>query len=165
MFLIVFSCVAAEWLDMSYNFDNRTVYFPGFKPFTHILIHKGMTEGGYYYASYDISAAEHGGTHIDAPSHFYEYGMTLDQVPLTNLMGPAVVVNISEKAASNQDYLLSVKDLEDWELANGGIPDGAIVLLYSGWGKFWPNETMFMRNDPGNVTSVHFSGKILKLPM
>lgn len=159
-FLAVFNYASAEWVDMSYTFTNETIYWPGLKPFNHTLLHKGMNTAGYYYSSYDISANEHGGTHTDAPSHFYEDGLSLDKVPLTSLIGPAVVVDISEKAARNQDYRLSVQDLEDWERNNGKIPDGAIVLQYSGWGKFFPNKTSFFRNDPGNVTSLHFPGII-----
>ena len=76
IFLASLSCLTAKWVDMSYDFDNQTIYWPGFKRFNHALVHKGMTQAGYYYTSYDISAAEHGGSHIDAPIHFYE-GRTL----------------------------------------------------------------------------------------
>ena len=92
-------------------------------------------------------------------SFFYEGRKTLDQVLLDDLIGPAVVVNISEKAAKDPDYQLSVKDLEDWEKANGKMPDGAIVLMFSGWGKFWPDWSKFMRSE--NITSaknLHFPG-------
>ena len=159
VFLASLSCLSAEWVDTSYNFDNQTIYWPGHTKFTHTLLYKGMTKDGYYYASYAISGSEHGGTHIDAPIHFYEGRKTLDQVLLNELIGPAVVVNISEKAAKDQDYQLSVKDLEDWKKANGKMPDDAIVLMFSGWGKFWPDWSKFMRSDPGNISSVHMPGK------
>ena len=71
-------------------------------------------------------------------------------------------MNISEKAAKDQDYQLSVKDLEDWEKANGKIPDGAIVLMFSGWGKFWPDWSKFMRSDPGNISSLHMPGTFIE---
>ena len=160
-FLALLGCLSAEWVDMSYNFDNQTIYWPGHTKFTHTLVHKGMTQAGYYYTLYDISGSEHGGSHIDAPIHFYEGRKTLDRVLLNELIGPAVVVNISEKAAKDQDYQLSVQDLEDWEKANGKIPDGAIVLMFSGWGKFWPDWSKFMRSDPGNISSLHMPGTFI----
>ena len=80
VFLSSLSCLSAEWVDLSYNFDNQTIYWPGHTKFTHTLVHKGMTQAGYYLTLYDISGSEHGGSHIDAPIHFYEGRKTLDQV-------------------------------------------------------------------------------------
>ena len=50
---------------------------------------EGTTEQGYYYSAYKYSAAEHGGTHIDAPVHFAKGRNTVDEIPLEQLMGPA----------------------------------------------------------------------------
>ena len=157
VFLVVLSIVSAEWLDMSYHFDDQTVYWPTAKNFSRTLTQRGMTKEG---PSYDISANEHGGTHSDSPSHFYEEGLTVDQISLEKLIGPAVVVNITQKTANNPDYRLSVKDLEEWESANGKIPDGAIVLMFSGWGKrYWPDYASFYGTATRNTSDLHFPGK------
>ncbi|CAH3185285.1 unnamed protein product, partial [Porites evermanni] len=92
--------------------------------------------------------SEHGGTHIDAPKHFYQKGKHLNEVLLDELIGPAVVVDISVQTAKDQDYQLSVGDLEAWEEKHGKIPDGAILFLYSGRGKDWANPDKFLGYDP-----------------
>ena len=97
---------------------------------------------------FPILMSEHGGTHIDAPKHFYEKGKHLNEVLLDELIGPAVVVDISAQTAKDQDYQLSVGDLEAWEEKHGKIPDGAILFLYSGRGKDWANPDKFLGYDP-----------------
>src|SRR2546428_631776 len=102
----------ARLLDLTHPFDARTIYWPTAKPFTLEPVAHGMTEGGYWYAANNFSAAEHGGTHLDAPIHFAEGRWTADEIPLDRLVGPAVVVDISEKAARDPDALLTRADLE-----------------------------------------------------
>ena len=57
-------------LDLTYAFDENTIYWPTATQFRHDRVYRGDTPGGYYYENNDISASEHGGTHLDAPSHF-----------------------------------------------------------------------------------------------
>ena len=52
----------------------------------------------------------------------------VDAVPLDRLMGPAVVVDVSNKTQSNADYTVTAQDFQNWEEKNGRIPDGSIVL-------------------------------------
>src|SRR5437773_7873650 len=58
----------ARLVDLTHPFDARTIYWPTAKPFTLEPVAHGMTEGGWWYAANNFSAAEHGGTHLDAPS-------------------------------------------------------------------------------------------------
>ena len=92
-----------------------------------------MTDKGYYYSAYQFCAAEHGGTHIDAPVHFAEGHDTVDQIPLDRLIGPAINFDVSANAKVNRDYQVSAADFEAWETQNGKIPDDSIVLLQTGW--------------------------------
>ena len=144
--LTLFRYCATEWLDMSYSYDSKTNYFPGHTRFKQTSPQNKTAPAGFSY--YDILTSEHGGTHTDAPKHFYEKGKYMDEVLLDELIGPAVVVNISAQTAKNQDYLLSVGDLEAWEEKHGKIPDGAILFLYSGRGKDWANPEKFLGFDP-----------------
>ena len=64
-----------------------------------------------------------------APFHFAEQGWTTDQIPLTRLIGPAVVIDVSAKAAKDPDYTLKVADVTAWEAAHGKVPAGAIVRI------------------------------------
>jgi len=43
-----------------------------------------------------LTLGSHTGTHVDAPFHFDEKGMTLDQVPLSTFVGEAVVIQIAD---------------------------------------------------------------------
>src|SRR5688572_26742739 len=117
-----------KWVDLSYNFSKETIYWPnnpeGFQLDTQF---NGTTSGGYYYASNAFCSPEHGGTHIDAPVHFAKGKWAVDQIPLENLIGEAVVIDVSEKAKSNADYQASVTDIEAWEKKYGEIPANTFV--------------------------------------
>jgi kynurenine formamidase len=120
-----------------------------------------MTEGGWYYEANTFRTAEHGGTHLDAPIHFAANRHHADEIPLERLMGPAVVIDISSQASSDRDYQVSVADFEAWEARNGRLPDGVIVLLRTGFGRFWPDREAYMgtaERGPEAVKSLHFPG-------
>lgn len=89
----------SPWIELSYPFNNKTIYWPTAESFKHIKVFENFTTAGYYYSSYDISASEHGGTHLDAPRHFAEGKWTADEIPLDRLIGPAIKIDISSKAA------------------------------------------------------------------
>src|SRR5947208_6865936 len=146
-------------VDLTYPFDERTVYWPTNKPFQWEKTAWGMTAGGYWYASANFSTSEHGGTHIDAPIHFGKGRSTVDEIPVQRLVGPAVVVDVTQAVVRDRDYRLTVEDLKAWETRHGRIPDGAIVLLYTGWGRYWPDQVRYLGSEtPGNPKTLHFPG-------
>jgi kynurenine formamidase len=122
----------AKLLDMTYAYDNSTVYWPTAKPFRLVKAFWGMTDRGYWYASNEYSASEHGGTHADAPIHFARGGRTIDQVPLQEWIGPAAKIDVAAACAKDRNYLLRVADIRAWEQRHGKIPAGAWVLMYTG---------------------------------
>jgi kynurenine formamidase len=145
--------------DLTYSFDSNTIYWPTDKPLQHDFDEFGMTDGGYFYASARYAAPEHGGTHLDAPIHFNQNGIYADQVPLASCIGPAAVIDFSARAANDPDAMLTVDDIQAYEEKCGQIPDGAIVLARSGWGKFWLNKKRYLGTDkPGDVAGLHFPG-------
>jgi kynurenine formamidase len=150
----------AKIVDLTHTFDASTIYWPGEETgFTHEYEKKGMTPGHYFYSSAKYAAPEHGGTHADAPIHFNEHGMTADQVPLADCIGPAAVIDFSARAAKNRDATLSVADVKSYEVEYGPIPDGAIVVARSGWGKYWPDKANYLGTaKPGDVAGLHFPG-------
>ncbi|MFQ5569699.1 MAG: cyclase family protein [Rhodothermales bacterium] len=148
-------------IDLTYAFDEETVYWPTAGGFTLAIDAKGMTEAGYYYEANSFSAAEHGGTHLDAPIHFAEGRWTADEIPLDRLMGPAVVIDVAEQAAGQPDYQVSVADVEQWESEHGPLPDDIIVLLRTGYGSYWPDRERYMgtaERGPDAVSQLHFPG-------
>ena len=150
-----------KWLDLTHDFATNTLYWPTAKPFTLETEFHAHTDKGYFYAANRYAASEHGGTHIDAPIHFNEHGQTLDQLPVEQLTGEASVVDVSAKAATNADYLISLDDLKAWETKHGRIPKGAIVLFNTGYAKRWPDAKSYLGTDergPGAVAKLHFPG-------
>ncbi len=152
---------AATIIDMSYPYNDETVYWPTAPGFTKNTDFEGMTEGGYYYSAYTVTTAEHGGTHLDAPIHFAEGRLAADEIPLERLMGPAYVVDVSEMALADRDYLISVSDLIEAEERLGRIPDGAILLMRTGYGQYWPVREQYMgtaERGQEAVALLHFPG-------
>ena len=152
---------SGQWIDLSHDFSAETIYWPTSEPFTMETVAAGMTEKGYYYSAYKFSAAEHGGTHIDAPIHFAEGRKSVDEIPLTQLIAPAIKIDVAQKAAANRDYQISVEDLTSWESRNGKIPDGSIVLLQTGFGQYWPDRVKYLGTDKRGaegVAELHFPG-------
>jgi len=148
----------SPWIDLSYPFNNDTIYWPTAESFKHIEVFENFTTSGFYYASYDFSASEHGGTHLDAPRHFAEGKMTADEIPLDKLIGPAIKIDISSKAAQNSDAQLTPSDLQAWEEKHGKIPDDIILLVFTKWGQYWPNRKTYLGTETKNVSQLHFPG-------
>ena len=148
----------AKVVDLTYGFGPETVYWPTGKRFVLESVFKGET-GGHWYEANNISAAEHGGTHMDSPVHFARGGAATDQVPVTAGIGPLVRVDVSAQAAKDVDYRLTPDDIRAWESANGRIPRGAIVVMYSGWGTRWPDAKRYLGTDvAGDTANLHFPG-------
>jgi len=146
-------------VDLTYPFSAETHHWPTAKPFHLEKVAEGRTPGGYWYSSYNYGGSEHVGTHMDAPFHFAEGKWTTEQIPLAQLIGPGVVIDVRRQAEKNPDYLLQVSDIRNWEKSQGRMPRGAIVLIRSGWGKFWGDRKAYFGTDePGNVSDLHFPG-------
>lgn len=147
--------------DLSYPFDATTVYWPTAESFKLEKDFEGMTDNGFYYSAYRYSSAEHGGTHIDAPVHFAKGRNSVDEIPLSQMIGPAIVVDVTEHVNKNRDYQVSADDLKNWERRNGRIADGSIVLLRTGFGKFYPDRKKYLGTDQRGekaVADLHFPG-------
>lgn len=149
----------ARVVDLSYAFGPDTIYWPTGESFELKRTAYERTPQGYWYASNEMCLPEHGGTHMDAPIHFAEGKRTCEQVPLSSCIGPAVVVDVQAAAATDRDYRLRVEDLLAWEERHGRIPNGAIVILHSGWGRYWGDRLRYLGTDqPNDITHLHFPG-------
>src|SRR5262249_54175173 len=158
-FAAISSIDSSRIIDLTYTFDSATIYWPTEHPFVHQFEHYGMTPGGYFYSSGKFAAPEHGGTHMDAPIHFSKGAISADQVPLASMVGPAVVIGFSQRAAKNADGMVSFDDIKRWEPAHGNTPAGAIVVARSGWGRYWPDKKRYLGTDKfGDVAHLRFPG-------
>jgi len=150
-----------KWIDLTHDFCSESIYWPTAERFSLETEFHGQTPKGYFYAANRYHASEHGGTHIDAPIHFAEHGKALDQLPVDQLTGEAIVVDVSAKAKKNADYLVTMGDLKAWEAERGRIPNGAIVLLNTGFARFWPDAKRYLGTDErgtNGVAKLHFPG-------
>lgn len=149
------------WIDLTHAFNSDSVYWPTANMFEQTEIFAGHTEGGYYYSSYDFASSEHGGTHLDAPVHFAEGGHASDEIPVEQLIGPGVVIDVTRQAADNVDYQVSAADIEAFEAEHGEIPQGAIVLLNTGRAGLYPDRETYMGTagrGQDAVADLHFPG-------
>lgn len=135
------------WVDLTHSFNEHTVYWPTAENFKKTTVFEGNTDGGYYYSAYNFSGAEHGGTHLDSPVHFYEGRHSADEVPIEQLIGQAVVIDISKQAQRNRDYQLSVDDIKSWQAKHGPIAPGSILLINTGSAKYYHDKVKYMGTD------------------
>lgn len=148
----------ATVVDLTWTLDERTLYWPGSPSgFELTRLAHGPTPGGFFYASNSFCTPEHGGTHLDAPIHFAAEGRTVDQIPVRQLIGPAVVIDVTGKAEADRDYRLQPEDIAAWERMHGTIERGSIVLLRTGWGsRYGDRKAYFGDDDPRAADNLHF---------
>jgi len=144
-----------QLLDLTYALNDKSPFWPGddYQPFELRTIATIEKNG---VSSKSFSMPEHFGTHIDAPCHFEQGQRTLDQIASDDLFAPGVVVDISVIAESDADYRLTVADLTTWEQLHGQIPRRAIVLLHTGWSRFWTSNVRYRNQDAQG--KMHFPG-------
>lgn len=99
---------------------------------------------------------EHIGTQIDAPSHFFAGGLSLEQMPVRNFIAPLAVLDISERARADADATVTIEDIKNWETKYGRLPQGAAVFMYSGWDAKIKDAKAFLNADGTNT--LHFPG-------
>ena len=150
---------SGRWIDLTWGFDSNTVYWPTNIAFKHDTVFYGINDKGYFYSSFKYSAEEHGGTHFDAPLHFAQGGRSIEKITPQELTGPAIVVDVSTLSAQNRDYLVNTNDFLEWEKKFGVIPKQSIVLLHTGFGKFWGDPEKYtgtLKTGLAGVAELHF---------
>ena len=134
--LVVMVIGKLQVFDLSYTYDNDTIYWPpeqkdGSFRVIHTISNGDGTNKDYYELN-RFCTAEHGGTHLDAPRHFAPGTTGMSDIPLDKLIGPAFIIDVSSDAARNKDLLILQAHFEAAEKALGRTVDGCIVLLYTG---------------------------------
>jgi kynurenine formamidase len=148
-------------VDLTHPFDEQTIYWPTEPGFLLKNVTAGSTPKGYFYAANRFAAAEHGGTHLDAPIHFFQGRRTVDQIPLQQLIGAGAVVDVSDQCADDPDYEIGIEDLRNWETAHRRQLVDVILLLRTGYSKRWPDRKRYLGTEesgPAAVAKLHFPG-------
>jgi kynurenine formamidase len=86
------------------------------------------------------------GTHVDPPAHFAEGGITMDKIPLKQMILPLIVFDDTPYLAKDPNHAFSVEDLRAWEKKHGRVPKGAFVALRTDMSKDWDNPEKFKRS-------------------
>eukprot|EP00092_Neocalanus_flemingeri_P031527 GFUD01034238.1.p2 GENE.GFUD01034238.1~~GFUD01034238.1.p2 ORF type:complete len:266 (+),score=88.38 GFUD01034238.1:143-940(+) len=155
-------------IDLTHPVGENTFVWPTSTKFTVANVVKTQVgvegEGGYWYESRDINQAEHSGTHMDAPAHFYKGGWHTSDIPLERLTGPGVRISIEERVQKDLDTGLVVEDILTWEEQHGEVPEGAVVIIHTGHGRWYGDKVKYLGRPaeldlPENDTEhLHFPG-------
>lgn len=147
-----------KYIELSHDFSEETLHWPTSKPFKITDTHHGQADS-FYVSARDYASNEHVGTHVDAPNHFAKEHWGVSEIPLDRLIGPAIKIDVSDKVNKDHDYLISIEDIKQWESVQGIIPPRSIVLLSTGYAKFWGNPQLYAGTNKVNAThDLHFPG-------
>ncbi len=146
-------------LDLTYELSEETIYWPTAEGFKLERVAYGIGENGKWYAANNFSAAEHGGTHLDAPIHFAAGQVTMEKIPIGRFIGPARVIDIRTYCEHDSNYQLAPTDIQKHEALHGHIEPGSVVLVLTGFGKFYPRLREYLGSDRrGVVEGLSFPG-------
>ncbi|KAL1494444.1 hypothetical protein ABEB36_010042 [Hypothenemus hampei] len=130
--------------DLTWSFGNDTIYWPGQRPFN-FTKQQTVAESKYMYSVNEFCAAEHGGTHFDAPYHFYQNGLKVSEIDGFRLFGKGALVNLTDESEKlGRNVRLTVAHLQDWESKNGPFENGTILLVAFGRSKLWTNRSQYL---------------------
>ncbi len=144
--------------DLSYAINDKLVPWPGDARWFEAKVNASVERNGYFTRSFWM--LEHYGTHLDAPIHFPPGKMTVDEIPARKLFGPAVVLDVRTESTKDADYQMPPEKIAEWEERHGRIPEGAIVLLRTGWASRWPDAQRYRNQDAQG--RMHFPGYSLE---
>ncbi|MGW5437755.1 cyclase family protein [Nocardia asteroides] len=131
-------------VDLTYPLTPQLPVWPGNAPFTMIPV-AWHASGGF--GQYALGYWEHTGTHVDAPAHRILGGATTEDLPAQDLIAPLVVLDISARAATDNDAVVTVADIDRWRATYGEIPERAFVAMYSGWERRVTRPSTFLNLD------------------
>jgi kynurenine formamidase len=141
------------FVDLTHSFDATTPVWSGFgqakmspaadpntrKPYT-------IKDDGFRATSYELVGQY--GTHVDPPAHFDQNGITMDEIPLKQMILPLIVLDDTPYLAREPNHAFSVADLNAWEKKHGRVPPGAFVALRTDMYKDWDSSPERFKRSP-----------------
>ena len=142
-------------VDLSHPIAPGIPLWPGDPPVAFDVI---AQRGDHCYFLRRFSMGEHSGTHLASPTTYYANAAGPDAVPADQLVLPAVVIDATESASIDPDYTLSASDVAGWERNHGPIEPKCLVILNTGWSRFWSQPDRFINlGDDGAMHTPGFS--------
>lgn len=108
-----------KYIDLTHTFTDNMPVYPGDPPSS---LKQTASIQKDTYTDHQIKSLMHVGTHMDAPLHMIENGYTIDQLPLDNFFGKGILIDARNHQSIDEDLLEDII-----------IPNGAIVLIYTGY--------------------------------
>ncbi|GJQ81778.1 hypothetical protein Trydic_g322 [Trypoxylus dichotomus] len=134
-----------EPVDLTWQIDEKSIFWPGIKGFFYTRKVAQFDVQDKWYAMNEFCMGEHGGTHLDAPYHFFKFGWKVADIPLSRLLAHAVVIDISEVVNRlGPTTQLQESDLIDWERVHGPLPNHCIVIVRFGWSVYYKNRNSYL---------------------
>lgn len=141
------------FVDLTHSFGPDTPVWSGFgqarfspaadpktkKPYT-------IKDDGFRTTFYEIVGQY--GTHVDPPAHFADNGITMDEIPLKQMILPLIVLDDTPYLAKDPNHTFSVADLLAWEKNNGKVPRGSFVALRTDMSKDWDKDREHFKRTP-----------------
>ena len=142
-----------KFVDLTHSFAPDTPVWSGFgqakmTPAADPKTHEPYTipKDGFRTTFYEMVGQY--GTHVDPPAHFAENGVTMDKIPLKQMILPLVVFDDTRFLAKDPNHAFSVADLMAWEKVHGRVPKGAFAALRTDMYKDWDtNPERFKRSE------------------
>src|SRR5215471_3103843 len=134
-----------KFVDLTHAFGSETPVWSGFgqakfsaaaDPKTHEPY--TIAKDGFRATNYELVGLY--GTHVDPPAHFAENGITMDQIPLKQMILRLVVLDDTPYLAKDPNHAFSVEDLKNWEHRHGRVPAGAFAALRTDMYKDWDSN-------------------------
>jgi kynurenine formamidase len=144
------SLSGAIYTDLTHPFHPGQPHFPAFPDEERSLFFDFEKGNGFQVHHY--SFVGQWGTHVDPPVHFIKGGRTLDQIQVSEMLLPLVVLDISARVATNPDATPTLDDVAAWERRNGQIPEKSFVALRTDWSKRWPDEKLFYNRGDDKIS-------------
>ena len=141
------------WIDLTHAFDTDIPHWKGFQPMQRRTLYTYNPDG--FFAE-EFTHVGQWGTHVDPPAHFHQGKRFADQIPVTEMLLPLVVLDVHAKVVTNPDYTLTLADVQAWEAKHGPIPAGAFVAMRTDWSRRWPDQAAMQNVDAQGVA--HYPG-------
>ncbi len=137
-----------KFVDLTHPFDGDIPHFELSEPM-HIETIRTVEKNGFLVQRFQFEGQW--GTHVDAPVHFFENLRTLDQIEVSEMLLPLVVLDVHEQVRQNPDYAITLEDVYAWEGRNGAIPHNAFVALRTDWSHRWPDDAKMHNRDSEGI--------------
>jgi kynurenine formamidase len=139
-----------RWVDLTHAFHPGIPHCPSFEPEQRLVLYDyepGQGSRGSGFLAHEFRHVGQWGTHVDPPAHFVRGLRFQDEIPVTEMILPLVVLDVHEQVARNADYVVADADLTGWEERHGPIPAGSFVALRTDWSHRWPSQERMINAD------------------